>query len=669
MALKSSRVVVLPKFDMHIYTSDLTSSELKEVVEEYCIPLDLHPRLPHPDMTMNRLPSRYIGLYIEQLEQGGLRVPFSSFFLAVIKHFGVHVSQLVPMGVNRVILFEVRCISLGINPSVSLFRVFYKLCKQGHWFSFENKTGRGTRKCFKEVTSSLKGWKKKFFLIDRRAIPDAMPWRHGDTDLHDDFPTNYSANDSARLSEVLVPLRPPPRHLLYMCGLTTACRHPELRYDIKDQNNNVIDMDTFLKLPSWTGTIVSRGGPIPEDQRPKPRVTPPLETEAEAKRGGAEANEEPKKRRKVQKPHVSMQSGSEGTLSATPLNQAEPKTVWEPTPPGGPDVVGSHVQKEVVDLSGNTLVSTPPVAPTQPSAQTEPPTAQKPATSEGHSSQSSHPGHEDELLVSHLATPAEDEFLGGLSNVEVVSSAYQTLGQSVLAQGELLKRHEQLSHDFVDLVNRNDANLTHSECPSREKELLERVKDLERERDELRFTASNQVERIQSLEKELEPRVQKLAAVEDQIKVLEDEKLALSVRAVQAETERHNLIQEFIPTVVRRLHTSVEYRQSLAAPVSLCFTVGWLGGLSLGRGEDEIAQMLSEAKDLDIEGSKSWEAQHRERFTKSYPYIQKIADSCDLPMDELLRVSLNVPSAAADRGSTSGAGTGEASQQPPLSAP
>ncbi|GJU87173.1 hypothetical protein Tco_1294719 [Tanacetum coccineum] len=196
MALEGSRVVVIPKFDMHIYTFELTSAELKEAIDEYCIPLDLHPRLPHPGMTMNKLPSRYIGLYIEQFEQGGLRGPFSSFFLAMIRHFGVHVSQLVPMGVNRVIFFEIRCVSLNINPTVSLFRVFYKLCKQGHWFSFENKTGRRTQKCFKEITSSLKGW-KKFFLLDRRAIPDAMPWRHSDTDLHDDFPTHFNENDAA----------------------------------------------------------------------------------------------------------------------------------------------------------------------------------------------------------------------------------------------------------------------------------------------------------------------------------------------------------------------------------------------------------------------------------------------------------------------------------------
>ncbi|GJS12860.1 hypothetical protein Tco_0407332 [Tanacetum coccineum] len=261
MAPESSHFVVLPKFDMHIHTSILTAGELKDVVSEYCIPVDMHPRFPPPSLTMNKLPLRYIRIYIEQLEQGGLQVPFSTFFLAVIKHFGVHVSQLVPMGVKRVILFEIRCRSLGINAIVSLFRVFYKLCKQGHWFSFENKIGGRAKKCFKEVTSSLKGWKKKFFFIDCRAVSDAMPWRYTDNDLRDDFPTHYNENDDAHLAEFVVPLRPPPRHLLYVCGLTTTFRHPDRAYNIKDQDGNVIDMDTFLKLPVWTETIVSKGNP------------------------------------------------------------------------------------------------------------------------------------------------------------------------------------------------------------------------------------------------------------------------------------------------------------------------------------------------------------------------------------------------------------------------
>ncbi|GJY66929.1 hypothetical protein Tco_0469167 [Tanacetum coccineum] len=489
MALESSKAVVLPTFDMHIYTSELTSSKLKAAVEEYCIPLDLYPHLPHPDMTMNRLPSR----------------------------------------------------------------------------------------------------------------------------------------DAARLSKVLVPLRPPPRHLLYVCGLTTACRHPEVRYDIKDQHNDVIDMDTLLKLPSWTGTVVSRGDPISDDQRPKPRVTHPLKAgakipdltafqknlekpnskiaiaqerkekqnlaKAEAKRSGTEANEGPKKKLRVQKHHVSIQSGSEGTLLVTPLHQAEPEVVQEPTPPVDATVAGSHVEKEV-NLSGDTCVPTSSAATTQPSAHTEPPTAQKPATSKVNNRYVPNWRLRNDLrvytfracreLVSHLATPAEDEFLGGLSNVEVVSHAYQTLSQSVLAQGELLKRREKLSHNYMDLVHRNDANLEEldrlsapSECPSRENKLLERLKDLERERDEWRVTASSQVERIRGLEKELEPRVQQLAVVEGKIKGLENKKLALSAK--------------------------------------------------------------------------------------------KITDSYDLPIDELLKVSPDVPS-VTDKGNTSGVGTSEASQHLPPSA-
>ncbi|GKC01695.1 hypothetical protein Tco_0987831 [Tanacetum coccineum] len=81
MAPESSQAVVLPKFDMHVYTSILTAKELKEAITEYCIPTDLHPRLPPPDLTMNRLPSKYIGIYIEQLEKGGLQVPFLPYFL------------------------------------------------------------------------------------------------------------------------------------------------------------------------------------------------------------------------------------------------------------------------------------------------------------------------------------------------------------------------------------------------------------------------------------------------------------------------------------------------------------------------------------------------------------------------------------------------------------
>nr|GEU36172.1 hypothetical protein [Tanacetum cinerariifolium] len=568
MAPTSSKAVVFPKFDMHVYTSELTSSELETEVADYLIPMDFHPRLPPPGMTMDKLSSWYIGLYVEQLEQGGLRVLFSSFFLAVIKHFRVHVSQLVPMGVNRVILFEIRCLSLDVRPIVSLFWVFYKLCKQDHWFSFENKIGRGTRKYFKEVTTSLKGWKRKILLIDRRAIPDAMPWRHGDTDLNDDFSSNFNQDDVELVSEFLVPLQPPPLHLLYVCGLTTAYRHPGLSYSIKDQDKNVISMDTFLKLPTWASTIVSKGDPIPEDQRLKSQVTPSLPK-------GSKILNLTAFQRSVEMPNTKIAAAREKKERQS-LTRAKAKRAGvrhaggrnrRPATVIPPEIAqeAPHVKKEVVDLSGNTRVSTPLATAKQPSPPLGHHDADENPDPDSHELVGNRYAPNRELwndlrvwtyracreLVDHVATHAEDEFLGTLSNVEVLSRAYQTLGQSVVAQGELLKRHEQLNHDY---------NM---------------VKELERERDEWRATASD---------------------------------------------------QEFIPTVVKRLHTSVKYRKSLAAPVQLCFTAGWLGGLALGRTEE------------------------------------KIADSCDLPLSELWSLHLDDPS---PEGVTLGGAAESTIQRPP----
>ncbi|GJT35301.1 hypothetical protein Tco_0925720 [Tanacetum coccineum] len=526
--------MVLPKFDMHIYTSILTAKELKEAIAEYCIPTDLHPHLPPPELTMNKLLPWYIGIYMEQLEQGGLRIPFSTFFLA--------------------------------------------LCKQGHWFSIENKTGGRAKKCFKEVTSSLKGWKKKFFLIDRRAIPDVMPWRNINTDFRDDFPTNYNKGDAEHLAEFVIPLHHPLRHLLYVCGLTTTCRHPKLSYSIKDPDGKgnqydrvllstnvdlrvlsylhvlsylrfsfifgVLTMDAFMKLPVWNGTVVSKGDPIPDSHRPSLRTTPPLEAgklilekilaqrdlekpnskiasarekkeqqnlaKAQAKRTGERGLFAPWKKR-VRKNQEIIGSGSEGTVSTTPLHHAAPKL----------DATTTATSK---DTTGN------------PSVRAE---------------------HED----------AQD-------NVVFPD------GQCILSQGELLKRHEQLNHDYVDLRNRSDAHLgdldrlrtelqremqandrlskkfalldnAHSSCLDREMELLDRLKDMERKR---------------GLEADC----------------LRTEKTTLVTELAQAEMDHHKLVREVIPTVVKRLHTSVEYQKSLATPVSLCFTVGWLGGLSLG---------------------------------------------------------------------------------------
>nr|GEU49671.1 transposase (putative), gypsy type [Tanacetum cinerariifolium] len=80
---------------MHTYTSSMTDDEVISITSEYGIPLDLRPHAPEPTLTMNKLPLNAIGIYEQYLEMSGVRVPFSTLLLGIIKHFWVHISQLV----------------------------------------------------------------------------------------------------------------------------------------------------------------------------------------------------------------------------------------------------------------------------------------------------------------------------------------------------------------------------------------------------------------------------------------------------------------------------------------------------------------------------------------------------------------------------------------------
>ncbi|GJX38260.1 hypothetical protein Tco_0251563 [Tanacetum coccineum] len=78
-----------------------------------------------------------------------------------------------------------------------------------------------------EPIDDLKGWKKRFFFLDRRAIPNAMAWRHYDSDVNDPSPKDgFSASDVQMLTEQVVDLRSVPSGLLFLGGLATTWDFP-----------------------------------------------------------------------------------------------------------------------------------------------------------------------------------------------------------------------------------------------------------------------------------------------------------------------------------------------------------------------------------------------------------------------------------------------------------
>ncbi|GKE09739.1 hypothetical protein Tco_1413290 [Tanacetum coccineum] len=209
---------------MDLYHSRLTPDDLNVLIIKFKIPRNLHPRLPSEYFVMSELLDDAIGIYHRMFDFYGVRILFSSFFLALIKHYRVYFSQLRPLCLNKVITFEVLCRSLQIEPTVTLFRIFQTLCKQGDWFSF-SKRRAPSLVCIDDNRSCMKHWKSGFFLIDRRAIPDAI-------------------------------LRDMPEGVLVLSGLSRVWKSHVYDPVLQGADGNVMGIHDFLCLTKWTGAEV-----------------------------------------------------------------------------------------------------------------------------------------------------------------------------------------------------------------------------------------------------------------------------------------------------------------------------------------------------------------------------------------------------------------------------
>nr|GEV72910.1 retrovirus-related Pol polyprotein from transposon TNT 1-94 [Tanacetum cinerariifolium] len=215
--------VVVLKFDMHVYTSVLTFDEVKNLVPEYAILLDLHPCVPPSGLTMNRLPADKIGICNQYLELSGVR-------------------------------------------------------------------------------------EDRFFLIDCHAIPDAMSWRHHDSNMADPPPTDVRAENIFRLCENVIDLRLVHPAMLYAIGLTTLWKHLGHHPIFKDDEGTVAtSMSEFLKFPMAEGVRVGKGAALAANEVVKyenervlatKRKTQAVKDEAAGKRSAAEGTSRSTKKKK-----------------------------------------------------------------------------------------------------------------------------------------------------------------------------------------------------------------------------------------------------------------------------------------------------------------------------------------------------------------------------------
>ncbi|GJW94908.1 hypothetical protein Tco_0174580 [Tanacetum coccineum] len=97
--------------------------------------------------------------------------------------------------------------------------------------------------------AGLRKWKGRFFFIDRRAIPDAIP---------------------------LIDIRGIPSGLLFSAGLAITWEFPKFRPLFKDPEGNVVTMSEYLRLPFLSGMTIEAGEALTEQDAIPQHTTSPL---------------------------------------------------------------------------------------------------------------------------------------------------------------------------------------------------------------------------------------------------------------------------------------------------------------------------------------------------------------------------------------------------------
>ncbi|KAJ0601136.1 hypothetical protein HanIR_Chr03g0124961 [Helianthus annuus] len=200
--------------------SRLSQEEVDLFCMEWGIGTKYRPVAPACDKSINECPSGMIALYCRHFEFSNLRCPFSNFVLNILEYYRVSFGQIHPLGMARVLHFEILCRATGYDPSLLSFRRFFRLAKNGDWFTFE--TSQVDTCLISSMVSTLGVWKDRFFWVSEEIVPFKLVWRHPDAVLNEQDPVAFDINTRflETLRECPSRLRPFPEHLLVLLGIS-----------------------------------------------------------------------------------------------------------------------------------------------------------------------------------------------------------------------------------------------------------------------------------------------------------------------------------------------------------------------------------------------------------------------------------------------------------------
>ncbi|KAJ0700957.1 hypothetical protein HanOQP8_Chr10g0373911 [Helianthus annuus] len=209
------------------------------------IGLKYNPVAPGCDKSIDQCPSGSIVLYCHHFEFSNLRHPFSIFVLNV-EYYRVSFGQIHPQRLARVLHFEVLCRASGYDPTLLSFRRFFRLVKNGDWFTFE--TSKVDTCLVSSMVTTLGAWKDRFFWVSESIVPFKMIWRHPDAVLNEPEPSESELNSCflKAIRECLSRVRPFPEYLLVLLSISKLWDKPD-RDPVLMRSGQVMSALDFVK--------------------------------------------------------------------------------------------------------------------------------------------------------------------------------------------------------------------------------------------------------------------------------------------------------------------------------------------------------------------------------------------------------------------------------------
>lgn len=166
----------MPKDGIVYSKSALEFVDVGTAVKNYHLGSSNVVSVPKDEEQARYPPKDMVAVYVDYFKTG-LWMLVCELVPRVLEYYWIHLTQLKPNVIGRIIGFEILCRAEGRDPTIDVFRYFFQMKVSGDWFSFS--TLAGVLELMYGFSDSIKGWKRRFFFLKKTVlgISGEVKWR------------------------------------------------------------------------------------------------------------------------------------------------------------------------------------------------------------------------------------------------------------------------------------------------------------------------------------------------------------------------------------------------------------------------------------------------------------------------------------------------------------